>query len=409
MAIAAMFPPDHNSDQLRLQRAMLFQFSECALKADDLDDVLDAAPELIAEATEGDFVQLLELLPGGRGMLLRSAAGLTPEAIENREVEDDEGSPIRHALLTSVPVISGDTAGNGQFGVPERLRQFGVHSVVDVVIKGRSKPWGILEVSSCEDRQFDQDDLTFLQSTADFLSAAVERFAEADRQVPYPLYAEPPQPEALDDSYLQPLIRELPELEEDAAIGFVSTPTGSSPTGPLRRIASSGVASHDHVRLPPARRPIGVALFGLLLAGSIATIWWTSRPSPVAKAEVSLAIGSTKQDAPVMRAASPPEPPQPVAMLSPAPPRPKPKPTRMVTTAAPHPTGSKAAIRALQSDLALLGYDVGPIDGVLGPLTRKSLAAWRARHGRGPAGPLSDADRRLIHSEAVRSVPARFR
>lgn len=44
------------------------------------------------------------------------------------------------------------------------------------------------------------------------------------------------------------------------------------------------------------------------------------------------------------------------------------------------------AIRTLQENLALLGFDVGNIDGLLGPATRKALASWQHARGWIPDG-----------------------
>lgn len=54
--------------------------------------------------------------------------------------------------------------------------------------------------------------------------------------------------------------------------------------------------------------------------------------------------------------------------------------------------------RAIQRDLALLGYDPRGIDGVFGPATRRAIAAWQSDHGRETHGYL-DRDQLAVMQE----------
>jgi membrane-bound lytic murein transglycosylase B len=44
------------------------------------------------------------------------------------------------------------------------------------------------------------------------------------------------------------------------------------------------------------------------------------------------------------------------------------------------------SVRTLQENLAVLGFDVGTIDGLLGPATRRAIAAWQHARGWIPDG-----------------------
>ena len=44
-------------------------------------------------------------------------------------------------------------------------------------------------------------------------------------------------------------------------------------------------------------------------------------------------------------------------------------------------TGQVPAVMAAQSRLAVLGYDPGPVDGILGGNTHAAIAGWRAWTG----------------------------
>jgi two-component sensor histidine kinase len=87
----------------------------------------------------------------------------------------NEGSAAGYALQIGEPVICENVATETRFQIPELLIQHGVKSTVNVLIRGDSKPFGILEVDSRQLRRFAQDDIDFLQNYANLLSSAIKR------------------------------------------------------------------------------------------------------------------------------------------------------------------------------------------------------------------------------------------
>ena len=59
--------------------------------------------------------------------------------------------------------------------------------------------------------------------------------------------------------------------------------------------------------------------------------------------------------------------------------------------------------RAIQSDLALLGYDPGPVDGTFGPATRAALRSWQKAKGLKATGLDKPACRRCPESRSCKS------
>ena len=60
-----------------------------------------------------------------------------------------------------------------------------------------------------------------------------------------------------------------------------------------------------------------------------------------------------------------------------------------------------ARVSGLQQRLCNLGYDVGPVDGILGPLTRKSIYEFQLQHrddGLEPNGEIDDNTRALLQT-----------
>lgn len=166
-----------NSELQRLRRQFvaLAEFSGHALRTDDLDGLLHEAMELISQALEVEFVKVLELLPGGETMLVRAGVNWQPGVVGRTTFSAHDHSPGGYALQTDEPVISNDIAAETRFEIPQVLRDHGIKSMVNVVIRGEGDPWGVLEVDAPQHRSFDQDDISFLQNYANLLASAIDR------------------------------------------------------------------------------------------------------------------------------------------------------------------------------------------------------------------------------------------
>jgi two-component sensor histidine kinase len=161
--------------RLRTQRAVLASFGGRALRGGDLDALLHEATRLVSQACDIELVKVLELLPGRDAMLVRAGVNWKPGVVGHLTFPAHTGSPSGYALQTGQPVISRDIATERRFEIPDVLIEHRVQSAVNVVIEGEHGPWGVLEVDARERRDFDDDDIAFLQTYANLLAAAVER------------------------------------------------------------------------------------------------------------------------------------------------------------------------------------------------------------------------------------------
>lgn len=161
---------------LRLQRAALAEFGLFAFRCEDIDRLLHRASELVSEALDVPLVKVLEHLPDSGEMLIRSGVNWQPGVVGRETFGDDENSPGGYALRADQPVVSPDLDKEPRFRTPDVLRRHGVRSMVNVVIVGEKRAFGVLEVDSPEHRSFSDDDVAFLQTYANLLAAAIERF-----------------------------------------------------------------------------------------------------------------------------------------------------------------------------------------------------------------------------------------
>jgi GAF domain-containing protein len=86
----------------------------------------------------------------------------------------DESSTQGRAFVTGEPVILEDIRRNNSYNLPDFYAQHDIVSTVDVLIKGKSGPFGVLEADSSEQRTFDEHDINFLTGFANVLAEAVE-------------------------------------------------------------------------------------------------------------------------------------------------------------------------------------------------------------------------------------------
>jgi C4-dicarboxylate-specific signal transduction histidine kinase len=85
----------------------------------------------------------------------------------------DETSTQGRAFVTGKPVILEDVSQNGSLTLPSFYAEHKIVSTADVLIKGKSGPWGVLEVDTPERREFNEHDVVFLTGFANVVAEAV--------------------------------------------------------------------------------------------------------------------------------------------------------------------------------------------------------------------------------------------
>ena len=160
------------------QQRVLAAFGAFALKSHDFDEILQEACRLVGQALHTDLAKVMELQPDRKHLLVRAGVGWKPGVVGCTTVQATLDSSEGHALQTQRPVVSDDIATEKRFVYPPFLTEHGVHALVNVIILGADgqPPYGLLEVDSRTPRHFTEDDILFLQTYANLLAAAVDRF-----------------------------------------------------------------------------------------------------------------------------------------------------------------------------------------------------------------------------------------
>lgn len=171
---------DHKSaeEELRArvrQQAAVAGLGQGALSGLELGGLIDEATSLVARNLGAEYSHVLELLPDGATLLLRSGTGCGEGLVGHATMSAEADSPAGFALLGREPVIIDDLRSDARFGGASLLRDQGMVSGMSVVIPGQGRPYGALGTFTARGRKFTQDDSYFLRSVANVLSLAIER------------------------------------------------------------------------------------------------------------------------------------------------------------------------------------------------------------------------------------------
>jgi two-component sensor histidine kinase len=166
---------DDAEERLREERAQFAEFGLLAVEGADLDGLLQQAAAEAARSLDVSHVKVLQYLPDEKRLLVRAGVGWGEGVVGVVRIGADVESPAGYALQTGRPVISNELHKEERFRIPELLKQHGVKSAANVIIKSRENIFGVLEADSREPRTFAGHDLKFLQGYATLLAFAIEQ------------------------------------------------------------------------------------------------------------------------------------------------------------------------------------------------------------------------------------------
>jgi diguanylate cyclase (GGDEF)-like protein/PAS domain S-box-containing protein len=158
------------------QQALVAQLGERALRDSDPEALMRATVSLIGGVEGIHSACIWELGRQGRGLTLR--AGLEEEAVgAGRRVSAARSSHAGAALDSGEPTIVADWSREEQLTMPPVLRAVGAASSLAVMIDGKDRPFGVLDVHAAEPNRFTAKDVPFVQAAANVLADALERHA----------------------------------------------------------------------------------------------------------------------------------------------------------------------------------------------------------------------------------------
>jgi len=162
-----------------LQTEIVAQLGQRALAGIELPDLLRKAAELVRGTLHVDLVSILELTPDGHHLMPIAEAGWvdpTPSP-----VGIGKASQSGYTLQAGGPVIVEDIHTELRFTPSQAVLDAGVTSGVSVVIESSGRALGVLIGMTFDRRSFTQDDVNFLQSISNVLTASIERSRSEER------------------------------------------------------------------------------------------------------------------------------------------------------------------------------------------------------------------------------------
>ena len=163
----------HTLHALRQHQAAIADFGGFALRQSDHLKVMKEAARVCAESLGVPFCKVCQYRPAENDLLVIAGWGWRAGVVGHVVSRADDSSPQGRAFISGEPSICGDLRTDNTFSPPAFYAEHGIVSIVDVVIKGGDRPYGILEVDSDARQVFDKDDIDFLTAFANILGEAV--------------------------------------------------------------------------------------------------------------------------------------------------------------------------------------------------------------------------------------------
>jgi PAS domain S-box-containing protein len=158
------------------QQAAVANLGQRVLSGVALPALLNEAAQRIVEILDIEYCQILELMPTEDVLLLRAGVGWQSELVGETKVSAEPKFQTGYTLLSSEPVIVEDMSTEKRFSASPLLADYNIVSGMSVIIDGQQWPFGVLGAHSRRRRNFTQDDVNFLQATANVLAQAIERY-----------------------------------------------------------------------------------------------------------------------------------------------------------------------------------------------------------------------------------------
>ena len=168
-------------ERTEIRQAALAELGQQALAGMDYEQLAQMSAEALARVMDVPFVEVLELVPDRRELLLCAGVGWQEGMIGRATVKAGLGSQGGYTLATVGPVVVEDLRAETRFTPPALLADHGVVSGLTVVIGSPGNPFGVLGTHTTATHVFAEDDVNFLQAVANVLAAARERQNDEQR------------------------------------------------------------------------------------------------------------------------------------------------------------------------------------------------------------------------------------
>lgn len=163
------------------QQAAVADLGLRAITAPSVSALLHDVASTLASVLDADLVKVASYDAAAGELLLVAGHGWEPGVMGEARAEAVPGTVAGYTLGSAGPVVFEDLADDARFGPDELLRAHGAVSGVQVALRGRARPVGLLGVYTRQRRAFTNDDVNVVQAIANVVASAVERESHEER------------------------------------------------------------------------------------------------------------------------------------------------------------------------------------------------------------------------------------
>ena len=165
---------DRTVEKLLRQQAALASFGSFAFRELDLRKILTEAARICAVSLGVPFCKVCRYRAAEDDLLIEAGCGWDLGVVGRVVSQANESSLQGRAYVTGQPVIIRNLHEANDLALPTFYREHGIISTVDVVIPAvGGAPYGVLEIDSPTQHQYDVHDINFLTGFANVLAEAV--------------------------------------------------------------------------------------------------------------------------------------------------------------------------------------------------------------------------------------------
>jgi two-component system, NarL family, sensor histidine kinase UhpB len=158
-----------------LQHGVLSAVGKRALRGTDLDSFMNEACYLISQILNVEFCSIVQTTVDNSFLILSATAGWPAQYSKVHQLQTAKATDIEFTLKKNEAVLFKNLNKEKRFVPPEYLLEKGIDSGVNAVILGQDKSIGVLSAHTKKIRDFNQNEINFLQSVANMVGAAIQR------------------------------------------------------------------------------------------------------------------------------------------------------------------------------------------------------------------------------------------
>jgi len=151
----------------------LSTFGAHAAELPDVDELLAIACKEVADAVAVSHVKILEYIEAEHELLVRAGVGWRDGIVGKIKIAAGLESAAGFTLQTGKPTLANDLDTEDRFRIPKFLKDHGVKSAVNVLIKSGDFTFGVMEADSVRSGYFTSSDIDILQGFANILALVV--------------------------------------------------------------------------------------------------------------------------------------------------------------------------------------------------------------------------------------------